>query len=84
MFVQFGQGPWGGQALQKILCVSRSFFKAKPVRKLYFPNGGGRGLNNLPQFGSLGVGLVNELIALFDFHGHTVLLQMKKEEMKNC
>ena len=45
---------------------------------------GGGGLNKLPQFGSLGVGLVNELIALFDFHGHTVLLQMKKEEMKNC
>ena len=25
MFVEFGQGPWGGQALQKIMCVSRSF-----------------------------------------------------------
>ena len=83
MFVKFGQGPWGGQALQKILCVSRSLFKAKPVRKLYFPNGRGV-VNDLPQFGSLGGGLVYELIALFDFHGYTVLLQMKKEEMKNC
>ena len=48
------------------MCVSRSFVKAKPIRKLYFPNGGAEGgLNKLPQFGILGAGLVNELIAFF-------------------
>ena len=59
-------------------------FQGQTSQEVIFSKWGGGGLNNLPQFGSLGLGLVNELIALFDFHGYTVLLQMKKEEMKNC
>ena len=35
MFVEFGQGPWGGQALQKIICVSGSFVKDYWEPKLF-------------------------------------------------
>ena len=35
MFVEFDQGPWGGQALQKILCVSGSFVKDCWVPKFF-------------------------------------------------
>ena len=35
MFVEFGQGPWGGQALQKTLCVSGSFVKDSGEPKLF-------------------------------------------------
>ena len=35
MFVEFGQGPLGGQALQKILCVRWSFIKNYGKPKLF-------------------------------------------------
>ena len=35
MDVEFGQGPWGGQALQKIMCVSGSFVKDSGEPKLF-------------------------------------------------
>ena len=35
MFVEFGQGPWGGQAQQKIMCVSGSFVKDCGEPKLF-------------------------------------------------
>ena len=35
MFVEFGQGPWGGKALQKIMCVSGNFVKDCGEPKLF-------------------------------------------------
>ena len=35
MFVEFGQGPWGSQALQKFKFVSGSFVKDSWEPKLY-------------------------------------------------
>ena len=35
MFVEFGQGPSGGQALQKIMCVSGSIVKECGEPKLF-------------------------------------------------
>ena len=35
IFVEFGQGPWGGQALQKILCVRGNFVKDSGEPKLF-------------------------------------------------
>ena len=35
MFVEFGQGPRRGQALQKILCVSGSFVKDSGEPELF-------------------------------------------------
>ena len=35
MSVEFGQGPWGDQALQKIMCVSGSFVKDSSPNSLY-------------------------------------------------
>ena len=35
MFVEFGQGPWGGKALQKKMCVSGSFVKDSGESKLF-------------------------------------------------